>query len=357
MWLLVTKFTDLLTWLSTDTANKKMFIGVVLGVIIVAIVAVAAGIVADLLEVYRASAQWNSSDTPLFYHNLYKRQFAALWSLLPAVILIAIAEKRCPAIFCASVFLTAFFVQSFGGMRSERFMFYAMPFLAVLWGIAAVAAGKWLHQLSDKILSDLPRIGLSERGRRNTASIFVITISVFLLVSTPAFDLTARMVLGKPQRLNGNPQYWGRYDTSWNLASSRLRSMMATSDTVIVTQGLQALYYLGDFDVVLNATVFGDVATHGTNHTIDSRTGRRVIADVGEFGTIVDCTYSGMLIAHAASWRNDSRVPPSVADFAEHRLQSVEVPDKWGLIVFRWVNDSVIDSPACDSQSSSSKPS
>lgn len=286
-----------------------------------------------LIEVYTASALWNSSDTPLFYFTLYRNDFGVLWSLAPAAFLVALIARPAPALLCTCVFVVAFIVQSLGGMRSERFMFYALPFFFIAWGIAIDATGRALTRWLRDSLSDFDLIARHPMLRVSLPVIAALAIAVFALLTTPFFEASAKMTLGRKTQ---PPEYWDRYRTNWAEVVPFLREIRQQHDVVIASQPLHAIYYLGDVDYVLNATMLADVARPGIRAALDRRTGRVIFDDVASLQAIVRCHDSGSVIIHGPAFGNPTRVAPDVARFIAAHLDEIPVPGKTDMLVYGW---------------------
>ncbi|HNP35119.1 MAG TPA: hypothetical protein PKK10_04645 [Woeseiaceae bacterium] len=300
----------------------------------------------SLLATYRESALWNSNDNALYYYILYRDELGVLWSLAPLAIVVALLSRPAPAFFCTCIFITAFVIQSFGGMRSERFMFYALPWFFIIWGIAASALARALKTILDKCMAETGILASDKAWNRLRPYISATTIAAiagFAVLTIPAFETFARMTLGKP---SNPPEYWDRYRTHWQESAAFLRNAVAGVDVTVASQPLQAIYYLGDVDYTLNATTLADIAPPGTHSKMDPRTGRLVFDDVASLRQIVACNSSGAVIIHKPAWRNPTRVGDEVADFIEARFESVSIPTKSDLLLFRW-SDAITDRERC----------
>jgi hypothetical protein len=318
------------------STTQRVWIAASLTLAILVIVFFTRGTIASLLETYRASALWNSSDNALYYFNLYRNELGVLWSLAPAAVVIAILARPAPALFCTFIFVTAFIIQSFGGMRSERFMFYALPWFFIPWGIAAAAIATTLRAALDSALAAQSFIR-GKSGRQWMAPVasvsLIVVIAGFALLTMPSFETFARMSLGKATH---PPEYWDRYRTNWHKAAPFLRQLDAEVAVTVASQPLHAIYYLNDVDYALNATTLADIAVPGIHSKMDPRTGRLVFDDVDTMRQIVACHPSGLVIIHEPAWRNATRVPDEVADFLQTELDPIPLTVKSDLLLFRW---------------------
>ena len=330
-------------WLMLD--NHRTLSGLLLGarhrwiaasvvlVIVIATTFVLRDTIAALIETYYASALWNSSDTALYYFNLYRHDFGLFWSLAPAAFVIALLARPAPALFCASIFVVAFVVQSLGGMRSERFMFYALPFLFIIWAIAIDAAGRALIDQLRRGLSAFDFFEHREALLRRGSIAVVLTVGLFALATTPFVEPSVKMTLGKASE---PPDYWDRYRTNWSQVAPYLIEIVGEDDVVIASQPLHAIYHLGDVDYALNATSLADIASSGTHAALDPRTGRVFFDDVASLESVIGCHRSGTIIIHGPAFGNPTRVNRQVADYIEAHLQPVSMPTTTNLKVFRW---------------------
>lgn len=331
LWALLARH-DYLAGLVPRTAHRVAMAG---GMIVVAAIAAWLGHdwFFELLATYRESALWNSSDNALYYHNEYRDDFGVLWSLAPAAAIVALVSRPMPAFFCVCIFTVAFIMQSFGGMRSERFMFYALPFLAILWGIAAVAVGRRFHAM---IAAALEMSGFAGRRGRLAAMLpgaLVTGVATFALLTVPAVETAARMTFGirtKP------PEYWDRYRSNWANVAPHLRSIAEDAGTLIATQPLHAIWYLGDVDFAMNATSLADVAPPGRHAMTDPRTGRVVFDNLDVLRSIVECDATGLVIVHGPALHNESRVGDGIADYVTSEMTEVPLPVRTDMRVFRW---------------------
>ncbi len=290
-------------------------------------------LIADLMGVYRSSAMWNTGDGPLYYHRHFNAQLAVLWSLLPVALIAALMAKPVPASFCASIFLVAFFAQSFGGMRAERFIFYAIPFMLILLGVGLDSMGRILHARIRDGFGQIATPLFSDNGKSVAALILLSSVAAFILATTPAVETGVRMILARPTK---PPVYWDRYATDWSAASEDLRKIADSVAVTVSSQPLQSIYYLGDVDIVLNATTLADINSLRSEDGLDPRTGRVAIADVADMQQVIACNPSGVVIVHAPAWRNRTRVNNAVADVIERYATADAVDLKYGLRVYRW---------------------
>jgi hypothetical protein len=333
-WILVSHAIELVGWIRQEKA--KLAGAIVTGLVVAVLLFVGRSRIVELIDIYEGSALWNSGDNPLFYYLLYRDQLGAFWSAAPIAFVVALVSRPKVAFFCTCIFVVAFVLQSFGGMRSERFLFYAMPFFFIIWSIAIIWFGQLLRELLVDGISRLPRPDRMPVIRRMAPAVIMALSAAFLFVSTPAFEASARMITGRTSTAANAVQYWERYEMDWAAAAESLQALSRESDVVLVSQALHALYYLGDYDYSISATAFADVESYGVTNTVDPRTGRPIFDDAESMLQVLSCHDSGFVIIHKPAWRNETRVKGELADEIERYLSPVEVPAAWGLLAFRW---------------------
>ncbi len=339
LWLMLVNHRAILNALPTPKHRWIVGASIVATLLVLAIAM--RGTLEVLLDTYFASALWNSSDTPLYYFSLYRESFGLFWGLAPAAFLLALVARPAPALFCTCIFVVAFVIQSLGGMRSERFMFYALPFFFIVWGIAADVAGRaavgWLREELPKFSFFTQRPSLT----RSLSCAGILAIGCFALVMAPFVETSVKMTLGKR---TDPPDYWDRYRTNWGQAAAFLRKVREQHEVVIASQPLHAIYYLGDVDYALNATTLADIAPPGTHAAIDPRTGRLLFDDVATLQAVTRCHRSGAIIIHGPAFGNPTRVDQNVADYFVANFEQLSIPVKTDLLVFRWQGNVVSNS-------------
>ena len=324
-----------LDWLLSLVPDTRQRIIVVAAFLLVVAVGafVTRDTIATLIETYRGSALWNSSDSPLYYHNRYRDDLGVLWALAPAAAVVALLARPAAAFYCLCIFSVAFVVQSFGGMRSERFMFYAQPFFLIVWGIAAAAAGRTLstalrQALATPAMSRVP-------AARYLPGLLLTVVAGFALLTMPAFETFAKMTMGRTTR---PAEYWDRYRTNWQDAAPHIRKLTDAADVTVASQPLHALYYLGDVDAAPNATMLSDFAPADVDAAMYPIIGRPVFRDGDSMQQLIACNDRGVVIVQEPAWRNPTRVPDGISDVIETYLEAYELPVKSDLLVYTWTS-------------------
>jgi len=215
-------------------------------------------------------------------------------------------------------------------------MFYALPFLFIVWGLAAVAMARVLATSLGASLPNIPIKPLSQRTASFVSALVVAGVFAFALVTVPAFETSVKMMLGIP---TSPPEYWDRYQTHWATVAPELRELAAERQVVVASQPLHAIYYLGDVDYAMNATTLADVAPRGAHRALDPRTGRIVFDDLATLQSVLRCHASGIIVVHGPAMQKSSRVSGRIAEFLESTLQEFQLAHTSDLRVFEWATD------------------
>jgi len=307
--------------------------------VVTILVAVAVGMlmaepVEDLVDDYLSYSLW-SADTHASYYILRMRdQFGLFWALFPLAAIHALIVNRRPALFGVVVFTICIALHSFAGMRSERYLFYAIPFFLLVWGISLAAVLRELVRYARQWLAGNSLVPVTAQTAGRVAVVAVALLVTWVTLLTPGTEMAVRMALDREGRI---PRYWFGFVTSWEAAQNELRELVADADVFLTSQGHHAIYYLGDFDVEISATGLSDFQSDSNDSNIDPRTGRPVIADVRGLEQYVLCRRSGLVAIDEKHWRNEIGVSVELADFIEANLERVEITPEARMIVYRWV--------------------
>jgi len=307
---------------------------------VVALVSLIAAIAAsdwlgELVEIawrhYRGAVVWaiGNQNYFLFYNDFFMERYPAFWALFPISVLVAVRRDTKFGIFCGSFFVAAFVLQSFGGMKGERYIYFAIPFFFAVWAmylsgmvapVRALVAGATASLLGDQA---------SARWLGAGRIVYYVAIAAFLIAGTPALKITVKMARDWPlSRL--------QVSTGWRDDVALLRPLMAKADVVLTPDGQQALYYLGRADYLV-ARMKVSESNSGTEFGIDRRTGLPAISTPGSFQLVMSCYASGLFIASSSNWRHrNGGATDEVANLIESKAREIPFPPDSGLRVFTW---------------------
>lgn len=265
------------------------------------------GLAAHLLETYRSVAGWNATlqNDYTFYHRVLLWYYPTLWTLFPLAALFVIARKPEPGIFCLCVFGTAIVLHSFGGMKEERYIYYAMPFFFVIWGIVLAELRPYIYLIGDLIRTIVDRmfsmgIGPSPQGKPGQWIGQAIqwagmsALVVFLIASNTAFPTAYSY-------LSANKELLRFRDFGWREAREELEPWLNTASVILVTEPMHALYYLGDYDYSVQKAEFFEFDGQ-EEFDPDPRTGRPVIT-TRSMRMVLTCFPDGLFVNTATRAR------------------------------------------------------
>ena len=225
-------------------------------------------------------------------------------------------------------------VHSGAAAKEMRYIYYVMPYMYALVGIATAVAWPAIRHLSRQVLLVVPPVRLIPVSWSSPLALMLSTVvKLSAVMSNTGFRITYRMLAATHADWPAN--YYSHIPSDWAAATPTLRKLAADSAVIISSAGIKALYYLRRLDYDLMLTLTRETTT-GREFGNDYRHGRPVIASPQALATIVSENTSGIVIIDAIHWRSPAFVSDEVADYLEQHMQRVEMPEQWQLIVFRW---------------------
>lgn len=309
------------------------------GLLVAAIAAVAAslasftGLLGDAWTLYRTAADWAQyrAEQWRFYHWWLEGRFPVLWRLYPMAVIVAVARRRRVAVFCAVMFVVPLLIHSFAASKHERYLYYAMPFFFVVWGIVAAGLLSALGGAARRVWDQTPLPMPEGRWRRGIAACTVAAVLAFPIYTSPAFKTTAKMVLQDGiERPYGQPE--------WKAAAPELRERAEGKETVLASRAVKAMYYLGraDAEVIVDPPVSW-VLEPVRGFRVDGRIGRPVLSSVSELAAFLECHRSGLAVIERPRWEGmESDGDGALTRTLRSASEAVPVPGEWGLVVREW---------------------
>ena len=261
-----------------------------------------------------------------YYHLHLIERYPTLWPISPFLALIAVAAYPRPSLFALCVFGGVLAMLSFGGQKSLRYLFFALPFLYVVWAIAL--ASIWTV-LRDTVLEATARMAEHVGpGWQQPLRWGVIAGSVaFLLLANGETARTLLRPLGV--RLGEG------FSAGWPDAVPKLQSLVDGADVVLTSHELHMLYYLGRANIVVSKERLTDFA--GTEFDRDPRTGLPVIGRPESLELILDCHRNGVLVTDTLKgWRAPTVIDEATADVIARRMTEIELPRRSQIRAFYW---------------------
>src|SRR5690606_8500988 len=119
-------------------ALKPLVVGVLItGALLFILAATLTDVLYDMWDTLRSAPLFGyaNRDEFWFYHIRFLLLYPTLWSLVGLLAVLAMARAPAVASFAATVFAVGFLLASIGGPKATRYLGFAQPFLAIVWGI------------------------------------------------------------------------------------------------------------------------------------------------------------------------------------------------------------------------------
>ena len=302
---------------------------------------VAAALALPLASEFRQTSLWAEEhrNDLLFYARNFLMRMPILTFLALLSVWLTISRRLRTGYFCLALFVIPFIAHSLAGMKSFRYLLYALPFFFVL---AAIAADLMLSKLSRLIASVLA--SMDSKGRaaiplhsRPIFTTFLLVLVAFTAIagnwsfarSLKRIAIDVHRSAMQPATLVSSPP-----DEPWSGASRQLRTAIGNPTLLVVADDLRAVHYLGTFDLLINRSRISDISP-AVEFGRDFRTGRRVVGSGALLAEIAACYPDGAILVPNERWGLHSAVPAEVTraieDFAEPTRPIVD-----GFHLYRW---------------------
>ncbi|MGI9284682.1 MAG: ArnT family glycosyltransferase [Pseudomonadales bacterium] len=267
-----------------------------------------------------------------YYHKLFLSEYPVLWSLFPLLLLIAAYQKPRLTIFCASLFVVAISLHSLAGAKAERYVYYSLPFLFVIWGIAIAAIapylGQFLTEIANRLSAHSPNLKATNSFEFLFRSVSISAIVVIMLVSSNSFSRTVNI-------MRGQSYYFGTKLSNWEQVQSQLQPMVDEAPIVLTTNFAKTLYYFGRHDIAISKIIVADILG-GVEGATDPRSGRPAISSVESVQAVFDQNPHGLIVGEQVEWRNPLRMTGEVTDFIERNATKVSLPAGSRMVAYTW---------------------
>ncbi len=312
---------------------------------IAAVLAWTSGLAERAWATYRWASIGNSDNRDYFrfYVDALLDQYPTLTTLLPLAAILAVIGRPRAGGLALCIFGTVLVLLSFGGMKEERYIAFAMPWFCILWGIALaqlVPAFRYLAAALDRTVGSAASLAPGAPPRRLITGAVLAGGATVVLLLNPAVPGAVKM-LDRGVELTRGGQFAA--------ARARLEPLLTSAAVVIATDDLMALYHLGRYDVVILPSRLSESPNSDRSEfTIDRRTGRPVITTADSLALVLDCTPNGLFVSEERGWRTQIRQIPGAAEVLAARAQPVEVPQWEPFFAYRWDNHGPPPGAACD---------
>lgn len=315
--------------------------GMAAALMLAAALALTATPLAGVLESYRFTALWNGAerDAPAFYHKFLVGQYPLLWPLTGVLALAAAVHRPALAGFCAVLFAVGFTAHSFAGMKHDRYLFWCMPYLFVLWAVGLERLGPAAAARLGQLSAQAVRVyRLAPAGGQMPATLLATASAVVLIATQPGLTLGTVKAPGHPE-----PAHLIR---DWQRSATAIRTAQSGVDVVVTTNELYSLYVVGDYGLLLSRSRKSEIRGEG-EYLRDWRTGRPVLDSASALVQVIACFRRGLIVLHESYWNTPFRAEPAVWPLILERTQRLSVPAP-GIQLQRWEDGGAeAETPRC----------
>jgi hypothetical protein len=221
---------------------------------------------------------------------------------------------------------------SFGGAKAERYLYFALPFFFVLWGMALATLLPGLRASAERALTALGVTRLSLKGVDVVSWTFTAAAVAFVASQNEAPRKTVRMIFPageeRPYR-----------EADWVPVLPLLRPLVDSADVVVGSYLLKPMYYFGRGDVHLS---WSETAESGfangrpIEFSIDPRTGRPGISTPASLQQLIKCFGSGLVLVERFHLNRAHMVPKETSAFLIANTSEIPLPPETWVRAFRW---------------------
>jgi hypothetical protein len=174
----------------------------------------------ELISTYGEVRIWNEahSNDVLFYHRDFMRDAPLLWALSPVAAILAGLHRGRAASFCAAMWFASIVLLSFGGVKADRYIFFAVPYLCALWGLAVASTASLTgSNVRTGWLSSEPASASRAGSRTLTGALFIS----FVLAVTSQTSILATAYLCQEIPSRGGSSATSTANGAWDRAPGR----------------------------------------------------------------------------------------------------------------------------------------
>jgi hypothetical protein len=294
------------------------------------------------LAVYRETnlSSMARQDEFWFYHVRFLLFYSTLWSLVGLLALFAVVHSPRLAWFAIAVFSVSFLLMSFAGSKNTRYLSFAPPFLAIVWGVGLAYVLPPLRRFVAAAWARfMETLALPQRLRSIVGGAFAVSVLAVVVLTNP-FWLRTATVIADVAVPGETPA------TQWRVAREALAPWTAGADIMITMDDLGAIYFLGRADVNFNPSKLQELDDY-REFGRDSRTGRPTISTPESLKQLLECFQSGFVVSPIARWNDSLLISEEVHGLVSTHAQPIELPDESQLYAWGW-KDAALPEPRPD---------
>ena len=269
-----------------------------------------------------------------FYHVRFLLFYPTLWSLIAPLSLLAVIRNPKLGWFAVSIFSISFVLASLGGMKADRYLSFAVPFLAILWGVGLAHLVPPLWRYTKATTARFVETLALPRQSASIIGVALVVVAASTLALTNAFWLRTAAVIGNVSLPLDTP------NTDWRAAREALAPWTKDADIMITTEELGAIYFLGRSDVRFSPSKLGELAPdQRVEFGIDFRTGRPVISKPESVERLIECFPRGFIVGPAEGWGNPVLINQAIQALLFKYAKPIEVPKASHLYAWGWTHE------------------
>jgi hypothetical protein len=276
-----------------------------------------------LLDMLGETPLWaqDSAGRITYYNTYLAGDFPLLWPLLPLAALGAAKMNARLGLFCIVVVAAILVVHSIAAQKAARYVYYALPFICVLWGCG-------FRQL---VLLLGTAVQTAARMPGASALTAALALAMLTVANSQEGQRTVKLVLGRaqPEAVLGLS-----LEADWSIAAETLRSSVALADRLIVSSSVKGLYTYGRYDYELNASVVRETESRD-EFGRDVRTGRQAIGTAESVARVLDEPGLTLVIIEDEKLDNDAGAPRSAVDVIRARCSAIPLPAESRIFAWR----------------------
>lgn len=284
-------------------------------IVLVLLAGFVATAVFGLLERLMSAPLWAGDfvNKPHYYLVKFSYYMPLIWPLFPVAVYLALRRQPRLTIFCTVVLLSGLAVHSVGAAKASRYVYYLLPFLAVIWGCAVASVVAWVATPD----------ATEHSGKPARRAAFALALAGVVAAFSAEGQGMAKLLLGRAS-LNEALSFGGEPD--WQPSMPQLLPLARSAARIVTSNSMKALYYLGDYQYELNASVLLETDTN-EEFGRDARTGRHVISRPDSVLQVLDMPGTELVVLEQKTIGSAGGVPIDSVAAIEGRCQPVTLPD------------------------------
>jgi 4-amino-4-deoxy-L-arabinose transferase-like glycosyltransferase len=324
------------SWWSNEAPRRKW---ILLSTIVGSAIGILAWVVMSgrldpYLQAYTGTFYWMNGELTSSHWYVWwlRNRYPIFWMLFPIATVIALVRANRPALFASTVFLLSFLAVSFASARAERYLYFAMPFFFIVWGIALADLLPRVRKLWVQAVEAFPSRSLAPSFKSRIGLVLLTGTVGFLLFENSAFRMTLEMIVRDPER---RPYR----EANWTPLLPRLRTLADSAEVVVSSYLLKPLYYLDRGDAHLSWTETAEAGFRDgrpIEFSVHPRTGLPAFSTPQSLSRVMSCYNSGLVLTERFHLNRPHLVTAETSTFLSSHLETVPLPAESWVLAFRW---------------------